>query len=70
MNFYYDRAIRDDYIEIAYKCTKGIFVLWDKCIIDVSDCENVFYREMTSTDKVSEKEYLFEMGYLSCVLSA
>ena len=45
MDFYYDRAIGKDYMEIADKCIDGILVLWDKSYLDANLCEgNVFFR--------------------------
>lgn len=52
MEYYYDRgAGLGNYIEIADKCTKGIFVLWDKCELDSNTFEgNVFLHKFEGED--------------------
>ena len=71
MDFYYDRAQRDDNIEIADKCTNGFLFLWDKLYFDINICEgNVFYHKFKHGDIRTKVEYLYTMDYLSSVLSA
>ena len=72
MEYYYDRGERlSNYIEIADKCTNGIWVLWDKCELDCNVLEgNVFFHKFEGEDIRLKKEYLYTMDYLSCVLSA
>jgi len=71
MDFYYDRTIRKDYIEIADKCTDGFLFLWNKSYLDANLCEgNVFFHKFKHGDIRIKVEYLYTMDYLSCVLSA
>lgn len=72
MEFYYDRGEgKSNYIEIADKCTNGIWVLWDKCELDCNVLEgNVFLHKFNGEDIRLKRDYLYAMDYVSCVLSA
>lgn len=71
MNYYTDRSVRVNYIDIADQCTKGILVLWDVHCLDVNNCKgNIFCHKFNETDAVTKHEYLFAMDYLTYVLTA
>lgn len=71
MDFYVDRGQRADAIDVADKCAEGILHLWDKFYLDSNNCKgNVFCHQFEGSDVISQKEYLFAMDYLTCVLTA
>lgn len=71
MDYYYDRASRSNYLEIANKCINGILILWDKLYFDANICEeNIFTHEFDGENVASKTEYLHAMDYLSYVLTA
>lgn len=71
MDFYVDRGKRADAINVADKCAKGILHLWDKYYLDSKNYKgNVFGYQFEGSDVISQKEYLFAMDYLTCVLTA
>ena len=71
MDFYYDRAIRDDYIEIADKCTNGFLFLWNKLYLDENLCDgNIFFYKFEGENVETQTVYLYSLDYLSYVLTA
>lgn len=71
MDFYYDRAIKEDYMEIADKCTDGLLFLWNKLYLDENICDgNIFFYKFEGENIKTQTVYLYSLDYLSYVLTA
>lgn len=71
MDYYTDRSLRSDFINIADQCTNGILVLWNVHYYDINNYKgNFFCHKFEGVDAIIKQEYLFAMDYLSYVLTA
>lgn len=69
MDYYIDRCVRSDVLNIAEQCTRGDLYLWDVYYYHISNDENNIFNHIFKGDAITKREYLFTMDYLSCVLT-
>lgn len=71
MDFYIDRSLRSDFMNIADQCINGKLVLWDVHCFDIKGYKGNFFRhKFDGIDAMTKQEYLFAMDYLTYVLTA
>lgn len=70
MDYYIDRSIQVDFLEIANECTEGNLFLWDIHYLDTGGQKGNIFNFQFETEAILKKEYLFAMDYLSYVLTA
>lgn len=69
MDYYIDRGVRSDVVNIAEQCTRGDLYLWDVYYYHISSDETNIFNHIFEDDATTKREYLFTMDYLSCVLT-
>lgn len=71
LDYYLDRAYREDFIEIADRAIRGNIYLWNTYWLLSGEYEgNIFFHKFSGSDKKTKEEYLLSLDFCTYILKA